>query len=106
MRLNAVPPAIVTPPEVRSQVGGVTGTRAVGAHASGSTIAVPARPGPQAAAPEPAGASASERRQLERRSDERRKRQVPVLLDMRVGPRRTGRRRADDDAPPSIDVKA
>lgn len=104
MRLNAVPPSIVTPPEVRSEVGGVTGTRAIGANPSGSTIVVPTRPAPEESAQvqEPAG----ERRQLERRSEERRKRKLPVLLDMRVAPRRTNRRRVDDEAPASIDVKA
>jgi hypothetical protein len=106
MRLNAVPPAIVTPPEVRSEVGGVAGTRAIGAHPSGSAITVPVRPAPEETPPAPVQESAAERRQLARRSEDRRKRQVPVLLDMRVGPRRTSRRRVDDEAPPSIDVKA
>ena len=47
-----------------------------------------------------------ERRRLERRGDERRKQKLPILLDMRVGPRRTSRRRAGDDAPASVDTKA
>jgi hypothetical protein len=106
MRLNAVPPSIVTPPEVRSEVGGVAGTRAIGAHASGSAIVMPARPTPEQAPPAQVQEPAVERRQLERRSEDRRKRQLPVLLDMRVGPRRTNRRRADDETPPSIDIKA
>ncbi len=111
MRLNAVPPSIVTPPEVRSEVGGVAGTRAIGAHASGSAIVMPARPAAEQAPPAQVQEPAGERRQLERRSEDRRsedrrKRQLPVLLDMRVGPRRTNRRRADDEAPLSIDTKA
>lgn len=106
MRLNAVPPPIVTPPEVRPEVGAVAGTRAIGAHPSGSVISVPARPAPEEPAPAPVQESAGERRQLSRRSEDRRKRQLPVLLDMRVGPRRTSRRRAGDEAPPSVDVKA
>jgi hypothetical protein len=106
MRLNAVPPSIVTPPEARSEVSGVAGTRAIGAHASGSAIVMPARPAAEGAPPAQVQEPAGERRQLERRSEDRRKRQLPVLLDMRVGPRRTNRRRADDETPPSIDIKA
>jgi hypothetical protein len=91
---------------VRSEVGGVAGTRAIGAHASGSAIVMPARPTAEQAPPAQVQEPAGERRQLERRSEDRRKRQLPVLLDMRVGPRRTNRRRADDEAPLSIDTKA
>jgi hypothetical protein len=107
MRINADPPRIVIPPEVRPNVGAVGGSRSVspiGAQPAGAPAAMPpaSGPGPQAVAP---AAPSAERRQFVRRGDERRKQQVPVLLDMRVEQRRRQARREEDETS-SIDVKA
>jgi hypothetical protein len=88
-----------------SEVGGVAAARPLGPRGSGAALAVPlgpSGPGVPAQAEEPA----VERRLQERRGDERRKQKLPILLEMRVGPRRTARRRAGDGPPPSVDTKA
>jgi len=104
VRINAVPPSIVTAPELAPQVGDVPRTAAIGPQtpsAAGYVLQTPAAQQPL----QPA-TGAGERRLLARRSEDRRKRQVAVLLDLRVGRRRTNRRRADDEAPSSVDIKA
>ncbi len=104
MRLNAVPPSNVTQPGIGSEIGGIVGARGVGAQGS-PPVRVP-RPQPsEPAVAAQAQAPAADRRVLERRGDERRKQKLPILLDMRVGPRRTARRRADDGPPSSVDTK-
>jgi len=105
MRLNTVSPSSVTRPEVSAQVGGVAATHAIGSRGAGATVVVTQGPAEQSA-PAQAPAPPAERRRVERRSEERRKQKLPILLEMRVGPRRTGRRRAGDEAAPSIDTKA
>ena len=105
MRLNAVPTSSVTQPDMRSEVGGVAATRAIGSQGASATPVVPQGPAEQSA-PAQTPVPAAERRGIERRGGERRKQKLPTLLDMRVGPRRTGRRRASDEAPPSVDTKA
>jgi hypothetical protein len=109
VRINSDPPRFVIPPEVRPQVGGVggsTGVTAVGAQGAGA--ALPARPAPAAPEGPPATPAPppAERRQSPRRVEDRRKKQVPVLVDMRVSQRRRASRRSQDEAPPSVDVKA
>lgn len=48
----------------------------------------------------------TERRDLDRRSgQDRRKQQLPVLLDTRVGERRRSQRREEDPAPSAVDFK-
>ncbi len=48
----------------------------------------------------------TDRRATERRSGEdRRKQQIPVLLDTRVGERRKTQRRPEDPPPPAVDFK-
>ena len=48
----------------------------------------------------------TQRRDLERRTGEdRRKQQLPVLLDTRVGERRRTQRRVEDPPPPAVDFK-
>ncbi len=48
----------------------------------------------------------SVRRDVERRlGEDRRKQQVPVLLDTRVGERRKTQRRIEDPPPPAVDFK-
>jgi hypothetical protein len=66
--------------------------------------ALPAAPVP-AAAPDQAAVEV-ERRQQVRRGEDRRKRQIAVLIDTRVGQRRAVSRRLQDAAPSSIDVEA
>ena len=97
MRLNAVPPSTVTQPGMGSEVGGIAATRGIGAQGSPATLVARGRGLPSRARAAQAQAPAAERRRLERRGDERRKQKLPILLDMRVGPRRTARRRADDE---------
>jgi hypothetical protein len=57
-------------------------------------------PGPLAKPPE------QERRQAVRRAEDRRREQVPVLVDTRVAQRRKSRRRRRDQRPSKIDVEA
>jgi hypothetical protein len=105
MRLNAVPPSSVTRPGASSEVGEVAAARSIGAQASGAVLATPQGPSEQSAAAQ-TQAPTVERRRLGRRGDDRREQKLPILLEMRVGPRRTARRRAGDEAPPSVDTKA
>jgi hypothetical protein len=104
VRINNVGPQVVVPPEVRGPVDEVRATRPVNAQGaaaySGARILV------ETTGALPTQAVIHERRATPRRSDERRKRQLPVLIDTRVGERRTVRRRADDEPAPSIDVEA
>jgi hypothetical protein len=87
-----------------SEVGSIAATRAIGTRGSGATLVAPQGPSEQSTTAQ-AQPPAVDRRRLGRRGDERRKQKLPVLLEMRVGPRRTARRRAGDDAPPSVDTK-
>jgi len=104
VRINNVGPQVVVPPEVRGPVDEVRATRPISAQGaaaySGGRIVV------EAMGAQPAPSVVQERRATPRRSDDRRKRQVPVLIDTRVAERRTLRRRADDEPAPSIDVEA
>ena len=106
MRLNSVPPNIVNRPDTFGVVGGVSGTQADGPQTprlSGGVRPLPLAPeGPAPVEREPT----TERRQSRRRGDDRRTKQVPVLIDTRVAQRRTQRRRGQDEAPPSIDLEA
>ena len=104
MRLNAVPPTIATLPEIRSQVGDVRPTTPIGPQTP-RPGANPLPPAPPRSEPLPQ-APAAERRQLSRRGQERRKQQLPVLIDTRVAERRRRPRRASDDALPAIDLEA
>lgn len=104
MRLNAVPPSSVTQPGVGSEVGGIAATRAIGTHGSGATLVAPQGPSEQSTTAQ-AQPPAVERRRQGRRADERRKQKLPILLEMRVGPRRTARRRASDEPALSVDTK-
>lgn len=50
--------------------------------------------------------ASTQRREVERRlGEDRRKQQVPVLLDTRVGERRKTQRRIEDPPPPAVDFK-
>jgi len=104
MRINETPPLIVTRPEPASSITGVSAGTSVGAQGSPATQTVPVRE--QAPPQPPPQLEAAERRAYVRRAEERRKLQVRVLMDTRVSQRRTARRRAEDDAPASIDTEA
>jgi hypothetical protein len=103
MRINSVPPTFVLP-EGPSGVRPVAGAGAA-SPAEASRENVQRQPQPQPNLSPPIRyEEVSERRQFARRGAERRTRQLPVMLDTRVGPRRTGRRRDEDDHPGSVDV--
>lgn len=54
----------------------------------------------------PRDAPQTQRRDVERRmGEDRRKQQMPVLLDTRVGERRKTQRRVEDPPPPAVDFK-
>jgi hypothetical protein len=105
MRLNAVPPSTITQPGIGAEIGGVVAARGVGGQGSGAVLVPGRQPVGPDVATQRAQAPAVERRAIERRGDERRKQKLPVLLDMRVGPRRTSRRRAGDGPASSVDTK-
>lgn len=108
MRINTLGPLVVTPAEPRAEVGNTRAVDPVRAYTPGGAGPEPAMPVPvreesAVTAPTPEG----ERRQRsERRGEDRRKRQVPVLIDTRVADRRASARRNEDAAPTSIDVEA
>jgi len=103
MRINETPPLTVTRPEPTSSVTGVSAGSTVGAQGNPAAQTVPVR---EQTPPPPPPPVEAERRVYVRRAEERRKLQVRVLMDTRVGQRRTARRRAADDAPASIDIEA
>lgn len=102
MRINTVDTPIVTPPEVRPDVGGARAIAPVDPQTPGP--AVPFRvPGTSGEEPQ---APFVDRRRADRRGEDRRQRQVAVLIDTRVSQRRIDRRRTQDEPPPSIDTEA
>lgn len=105
MRINTIGTPVVTRPEASRAVGAAGAITPVQPRTPGSGGAQQ-QPVPQGPAPvaQPVSVPA-ERRQQVRRGDDRRKRQLPVLIDTRVGQRRAQRRRAQDEAPSSIDVE-
>ena len=104
MQFPTIPSQKVAP-VVRSDVSGVAATAPVG---PGQVAVSNASPSTAPAQPPPPGLPPVERRQGSRRDGpDRRRRQVPVLLDTRVGRDRRGeRRRADDPPPARIDDSA
>ncbi len=104
MRINNVGPQVVIPSGVRDSVDGVRATEPIGSPSasaySGGRILV------EQMEVQPAPVVIQERRELQRRGVDRRKQQLPVLIDTRVAERRVSRRRGDDAAPPAIDVEA
>ena len=104
MRINNVGPQVVIAPDVRGSVDQVRATAPVSPQSAstyaGGRIVI------EAVQQEPAPPPVQERRQFPRRGAERRKQQVTVTIDTRVGDRRVLRRRADDEPPTSIDVQA
>ena len=118
MRINAPPPPVFTVPDSTAvqEVVTIRSVRPIGEDTGGQRSgaeAMPPAPGPEPEAEKSAETLAEERRAAEatRRAEERRKRQIPVLIDTRSGrDRRQGARRDSDPTPPptpgSIDVKA
>jgi hypothetical protein len=106
VRINTVGTPVVTLPEQSLEVGA---TRAITPVQARNPGAAELTPRPAAALPSAQVAPAPvevERRQQVRRGEDRRKRQVAVLIDTRVGQRRAVRRRTEDEPPSSIDVEA
>jgi len=104
MRINETPPITVTRPETRGPVAQVAGTSPVGSQNPGSAAAGPNLPERDQPVQRPS--TAAERRQAARRNDERRKQKLSVMMDTRIGQRRTVRRRNQDQAAASVDVQA
>ena len=102
MRINNVGPQVVVAPEVRAALDEVRATQPITAQTA--AVYSGSRPIVEPMAPQPAPAPVQERRHGSRRAEERRKQQIPVLIDTRVSERRVQSRRADDGPPPSIDV--
>ena len=105
MRINETPPLNITRMDSGSPVTEVAGVSAIGSQGQGAAAPGPipyGRDQPMQASP-----TAEERRQASRRNEERRKRQLKVLMDTRVRQRRTARRR-NQDLPPdsSVDIQA
>lgn len=107
MRLNTVDPLIVTPTEVRPDVGQPRAIQPVRAYSPNEREpAAPAVP-PRQEEGEPAESPDVERRRRsDRRGTDRRKQQIPVLIDTRIGDRRTAARRTEDPGPAHIDIEA
>ncbi len=111
MRLNAPTPPVFTVPDI-VPVAGVESIRPVAPIGEGSgrqpsSEGRPAPPPPETPAPEPAIPETDRRARPERRAEDRRQRQIPVLIDTRSGrDRRASARREDDEPPPgSVDIK-
>jgi hypothetical protein len=108
MRINNVGPLIVTPVEPRIEVGNTRAVDAIRAYTPGEAqgreapVPIPAR---EEAPPEPEVESERRGQRNDRRGEDRRKRQVPVLIDTRVGERRASARRDQDAGPAHIDVE-
>lgn len=113
MRINAPPPPVFTVPESGAvqEVVSLRSVRPIGEEPGerGQGAALPPPEGrPE---PVPEESPAEERRASDdtRRMEDRRKRQIPVLIDTRSGRDRRRSARRDSDPPPadpSIDVKA
>jgi len=108
MRINNVGPLIVTPVEPRVEVGNARAIDPIRAYTPGeaqaqeTVVPVPTR---EEAPLEPIGEEERRKQRSDRRGEDRRKRQVPVLIDTRVGERRANARRDEDAVPVHIDVE-
>ena len=105
MRINDAPATtVVTFPGAAGpgMVTGIATARAVEPQGNPAAQTLLQR---EPAPPVPAPAEADRRGHV-RRAQERRKQQVRVTIDTRIGPRRMARRRVEDDAPAAIDVEA
>jgi hypothetical protein len=106
VRINTIGTPLVTRPDSSLQVGETPAVTPVQARSPRTGESSPAPlPAPERA-PVATVSVQAERRQQVRRGEERRTRQLAVLIDTRVAERRAVRRRAQDEAPPSIDIEA
>lgn len=111
MRLNAPTPPVFTVPDTVPVAGveGIRPTTPIGEGPGGQPSAEgrPAPPPPETPPAEPEIPEADRRARSDRRADDRRRRQIPVLIDTRSGrDRRASARREDDEPPPgSVDIK-
>ena len=112
MRINAPPPPVFTVPETPT-IGPVDGTRTVAPVDGGNRGAGDLARMYERVPPEPPGTpwqGLVERRAQEvmRRGEERRQRQLPVMIDTRTGRerRQAARRLADAARRRAIDIKA
>lgn len=108
MRLNAPPPAVFPAPDTLP-VRGIDGARVVQPvnNEDRREREPPPMAQPRAYRPVPGAPDFMEQRAIGRRSADRRRAQVPVLLDTRTGEdRRRQPRRDRDERPLSVDVKA
>jgi hypothetical protein len=108
MRINAPTPPIFPAPDT-VPVRGVEGSRVVQPvnNEEQGNREPPPRRAPTSYRPVPGQPGFLEQRDLARRGIERRREQRPVMLDTRTGQdRRKQSRRQEDDAPPSVSIKA
>jgi len=112
VRINSAPPPVFTVPETPT-IGPVDATRAIAPVDGGNRGAGDLARMYERVAPEPPGTpwqGLVERRaqEVKRRGDERRQRQVPVMIDTRTGRdrRQAARREADAARRRAIDIKA
>jgi hypothetical protein len=106
VRINTIGTPLVTRPDSPLHVGETRAVTPAQARAPGAGESLPAPlPAPERS-PGAVVPVQADRRQQVRRGEERRTRQVAVLIDTRVAERRAVRRRAQDEAPPSIDIEA
>jgi hypothetical protein len=104
VRINDPPPINVNRPDARGPLRGVAPTQAVTPQSSLPQVPQPAAAERVEAAPP---LPPVERRRNARRAGERRKQQLSVTLNTRVGQRRLSRRRAADSAASTaIDIEA
>lgn len=110
MQINVPPIPSFTVPGTSGTVAGVSNVgqakpvREEGDQGGDSAGGLPGQGAEQRDAP--AQVPAVDRRDTERRSgQDRRKQQVKVLLDTRVGERRKNQRRDEDPPPPAVDFR-
>ena len=109
MRINVTPPPVVAVPEVDFPAV-VDGVRAVApVSARGGGAGPPGSQGPVGETEQAVRDATQDARRPgpDRRGGERRQRQVPVLIDTRIGPdrRQRARRGEDEPPPPSVDYR-
>jgi hypothetical protein len=102
MRISPIPSSVIHP----EGAAGVRPVAGAGAPGPAEVSRDNRQPSPPPESQTMRYEAVQERRQFVRRGEERRKRQVPVLLDTRVGPRRTERRRDEDATPGNVDLEA
>lgn len=108
MRINEVGSLPITPVDPRPEVEAPRPVRTVDPVTPETRQDSDRRPPlPLPEEPPPASVPPTVNRRMgDRRIEERRKQQIPVLIDTRVADRRVARRRQDDPPPPSLKIEA